>query len=336
MQPGSTPRSRRIAVVTGGTGFIGWNLCERLLRDGWVVRAAVRPSSDNPLPAGVDRVAAELELEPMSAALEGAEVVFHLAGLTRAASYEAFARVNVEGARQVAQAAARCGTLLLLVSSIAAAGPGTAADPRREDDPPEPVSWYGRSKLAGERAVAQVGDLHAVTVRPPAVYGRHDTDFLTLFRLAALGWMPVLGSAGKGYTMIEVADAVDTLVTLAVAGLARRPGIIGEAFNIGHAEIVDTAALRRALSATFGRRVRRVFVPRPLLWTLSQLGEMAAAFGRPGLMNRSRYREITAPGFVCDTDKIARLAGWRASTDLCSGFARAATWYRQQGLLAGR
>lgn len=323
----------KLAVVTGGTGFIGWNLCERLRDCGWVVRAVVRPTSDNPLPDGVERVDARLRADEMQPSLEGAQVVYHLAGLTRASSYEQFLRINAEGARQTAIAAQRAGAFMLAVSSQAAAGPGTPAAPAREKDEPRPVSLYGRSKLAGEAAIRQIAELRWAIIRPPAVYGPRDRDFLTLFRMGRRGLFPLLGAADTAYTLVHVSDAVDALITVAEAGVTGDSGVQGETFFIGHPEIVRSADFSSALGAIFDRRVRSLRVPRPLLWTLAEIGELAGKLGRPALVNRSRYRELTAPGFVCDVSKIQRHVGHTARLDLRRGFAATADWYRARGML---
>ncbi len=323
----------KIAVVTGGTGFIGWNLCERLRDRGWTVRAPVRPSSRNPLPEGIDRLGARLERAELAPLLAGASVVFHLAGLTRASSYSEFVRVNAHGAREVAEAAADAGAFMLAISSMAASGPGTAAAPAREDDDPAPVSLYGRSKLAGEQAIADVAGLRWATLRPPGVYGPRDTDFLPLFRACGRGLFPLVGSSDTPYTLVYIGDLVAAMIAVAEAGVARSAAVASEIFFVGHPEIVTAGAMRAALAGVFKRRVRTLRVPRAALWTLSQLGELAGMLGRPALMNRSRYRELTAPGFVCDVSKLERILNWSASTSLRQGFETTVAWYRDHGLL---
>jgi nucleoside-diphosphate-sugar epimerase len=318
-----------IAVVTGGTGFIGWALCESLRDSGWTVRAVVRPSSTNPLPEGVERWDAELDAIQMSAACDAARVVYHLAGLTRARTLDDFLAVNADGAHQAALAAHAAGAFFVFVSSQAAAGPGTPARPRTESDSPAPVSNYGRSKLAGEDAVRSIDGLRAAIIRPPGVYGPRDKDFLVLFSAACRGLAPRLGSAAKAYTLIHVADAVGALCTVADAGLSGRPGVAGETFFIGHPEPVSQGDLLDLVAAAVGRRARRVPVPLVLLRGLAELGELQGMLtGRPAVLNRARYYELAAPGFVCAVDKIAAAIDWRAATGAAAGLEATARWYR--------
>ena len=97
---------------------------------------------------------------------------------------------------------------------MAAAGPGTVESPARESQVPRPVSFYGRSKLAGEQAVQALEGLRLGIVRPPGVYGPRDKDFLALFRMGSRGWFPLLGSPDTGFSLIHVDDTVDALRAL--------------------------------------------------------------------------------------------------------------------------
>lgn len=324
-----------VAVVTGGTGFIGWSLCEALRDAGWTVHAVVRPSSSNPLPDGITRIDADLDGATLSSAFTGAQVVFHLAGLTRARDYEEFHRVNADGAGAVAEAARAAGAFFLLVSSQAAAGPGTPDFVRSETDPEQPLSDYGRSKLAGEHAVRAIAGLSYAIVRPPGVYGPRDRDFLVLFQGAQRGLLPRLGSASKAYTLIYVDDVVSALRAVAEAGIAGDPAVQAETFFIGHSAPVTQGELLAEIGRAVGRPgAIRLPVPLLVLRILAEIGELQGAItGRPAVLNRSRYRELAAPGFVCSVEKIARAIGWRAAVDLSAGMAGTANWYRSAGWL---
>ncbi len=323
-----------VAVVTGGTGFIGWALCEALRDAGCTVRAIVRPSSSNPLPEGVERWDAPLEAAAMAPAYDGAQAVYHLAGLTRARSLDEFLRVNAEGARQAALASREVGAFFVLVSSQAAAGPGTLAQVRTEEHPPAPVSDYGRSKLEGERVLLDIEGLRYAIVRPPGVYGPRDKDFLALFQAARRGLMPRLGSADKAYTMIHVDDVVASLRAVAAAGVAGNPAVQGEAFFIGHPTPVTQGQLLAHVAAAMQRRARQLPLPIPILRLIAELGEVQGMLtGRAALLNRDRFRELSAPGFVCSVDKIAAAIDWRASVEIRAGLADAARWYGEAGWL---
>jgi nucleoside-diphosphate-sugar epimerase len=230
------------ALVTGATGFIGWHLAERLREEGWHVRALVRPETVGSLPRGVERVMARLSADEIAPALATDEVIFHLAGVTRARDRAAFLAANGAATGEVAKAARRAGARLVYVSSQAAGGPGTREQPRREADIDEPCSHYGESKLAGEKAVRETEGLRWIILRPVAVYGPRDRDFLTLFRLASFGLFPVLGSPATPYMLVHVDDLVSLVVRAATTAAAEH-----ETLFLAHPDVHDAVSLSGAM-----------------------------------------------------------------------------------------
>src|SRR5690606_10255845 len=93
-------------------------------------------------------------------------------------------RVNHQGTASLVRAAANLDNppKVILISSAAAGGPA-AAPPRRPEDPPQPVSIYGKSKLAGEiAAIENRGNCPVTIVRPGIVFGEGDQEFIRIFR----------------------------------------------------------------------------------------------------------------------------------------------------------
>jgi dTDP-4-dehydrorhamnose reductase len=103
------------------------------------------------------------------------------------------ARVNVAGPRNLALAAARHGALLVHISSdYVFDGLKPPPTPYLEDDPTNPLSWYGRTKLDGEQAILEVGCRHII-VRTAWLYGRHGPNFLKkILQLALSPQVPEL------------------------------------------------------------------------------------------------------------------------------------------------
>jgi nucleoside-diphosphate-sugar epimerase len=314
------------AVVTGATGFIGWNIAERLRDAGWTVKAVVRPSSPRAVPAGVERLAVRFEQEALARALDGAAGVIHSAGLTRAPGQAAFDAVNVHLTAEIARAAARVGARLVSLSSQAAAGPATCDAPRTEADEPSPRSAYGISKLAGERVVRECAGLEWVILRPVAVYGPRDRQFLPLFRAARAGLFPVLNASD--YMLVHVDDLISAATSAASAG-----GIAGSTFFVGHPSVCSAERILRAIAGAVGRTYRPLRVPAPVLSGLAALGELAARVGIAAPLDRSRLTELRAGSFVCSVARARDVLGFEARIDVEAGFARTAEWYRAQGWL---
>ena len=303
--------SRRIAV-TGASGFIGRHVVAHLAARGDRVVAVRRPFEPAPL----------LEM------LRGADAIVHLAGVVSALREQDYFAANVDGTKVVAAAARAAGVPLIHISSLAAAGPASPRAPRSEDDPPAPINAYGRSKLDGERAVAASDGLQWTILRPGVVYGPGDRALLPMFRLAARGFLPLVGRANAAYTFIHIADLV-RVITAAVD----RPAA-GDTLFVGHPHPVTTRDLLEGIRAASGVRAAIVPIPLAVIRLAAFAGDAAGLLlGRRAVINSRRYAELASEGFVCRVDRLRDRLGAAAQIGLRDGLADACTWYRKEGWL---
>jgi nucleoside-diphosphate-sugar epimerase len=303
-------------AVTGATGFIGWRVCERLRDNGWTVLAIVRPASRRPVPDGIERVSADLESSAIVGGCQRVDVVVHAAGVVRARSEADYRVVNVDGTRAVVAAAEALDARLVHVSSQTAAGPAPADRPSREDDRPAPVTAYGRSKLDAEFVVRNAARVPWTILRPGAVYGPRDRQFLPLFQAARRGIFPrVPNAATFSLTLVHVDD-----VARGIAATCATEATPGEVFFIGHSRSTSIDDMLKALARTFNRRYRPIPVPMAVV-------RLGAWLGVGGL-SAERLAEITSAGFVCSVERAERRLGFRAAIDVDDGFGSTAAWYR--------
>jgi len=323
-------------LVTGGTGFIGSHLVERLMAQGRAVRCLVRPTSMGKVSWSID-VAKAIELVPgdldtgagLPEALRGIRTVIHLAGVTKARVPADYDRGNALATAQIVRAAGEVGRFVH-VSSLAAAGPSPADGALTEEDEPRPVSLYGRSKLAGERIVRQSPIAgRSVVVRPPVVYGPRDTDVFQMIRAVARGWMLQIGRVRRYFSLVYVADLVDGLIAAAELENAG-----GRVFYMAHA----TAASWDEFAGTAARLMRRSFrtlaIPESAAYVLGSGAEWWSRLSRtPGILSRDKVTEACCPGWVCDPGRACREIGFCAPTNLEEGLRRTLDWYKEAGWL---
>lgn len=320
-------------LLTGGTGFVGGHLAARLASRGHEVVALARSREQF---AGLERLGVRPahgsldDAVSLRAALEGCEAVLHVAGLTAGSSGELH-RVNAAGTERLlaaARAAAPPPRRFLYVSSQAALGPSPPGRPLAEDAPCHPVTDYGRSKLAGERATMS-GSLPWTIVRPPAVYGPADREFLQLFRVARTGFVPVFGDGTQELSLVFVTDLVEAIEMAVLSERAE-----GRIYHVAHRTPVSSGEVARQAAAALGRRARVVGIPGTLATPVVALaGAVARLAGARTVLSRDKMHEFLAPSWLLDCSRARDELGFEASTDLATGFRLTAAWYRENGWL---
>jgi nucleoside-diphosphate-sugar epimerase len=321
-------------LVTGGTGFIGGHLVERLVAaQRCPVRCLVRrPATAGNLPRGVELAHGDLESGAgLTEALRGVDTVIHLAGVTKARTAADYDRGNAVATANLLRAAGDVARLVH-VSSLAAAGPSTADRPLTEADEPRPVSHYGRSKLAGEEAVRN-SPLRGrtVIVRPPVVYGPRDRDVYQVIRTVARGWMAQIGTAPRRFSHVYVGDLVDGLIAAADRASA---GAGGRIFYLANSAPVSWEEFGSLAARLMGRKLRTVAIPESAAYVLGLCAEWWTRLSRkPGILSRDKVREACCAGWVCDPGRARRELGFCASTGLEDGLRRTLDWYKEAGWL---
>jgi nucleoside-diphosphate-sugar epimerase len=324
-------------LVTGGTGFLGSHLVEALAAQGDSVRCLVRRTSNLRWLRGlpVETVLGELrDADSLRRAVEGIEVVYHVAAALAATSEAGFDAVNFHGTRAMAQACVESGTRLrrfVYVSSIAASGPSRDGRPLREDVTEQPVSAYGRSKLRGERALRALSSGLPVTIlRPPAIFGPRDPNLLIEFKLIKRGLLVNMGPSRD--SVMDFAFVGNVVRAAVLAGAADTPS--GEVYFVGEGvartwdEILQTAA------EVLGVRGVRIRIPPACTRLLGELGTLwAKVTGRAVILDRGKAQELLQRCWSIDIGKAARDLGYRPVADLRQGLEATLAGYRALGLL---
>jgi nucleoside-diphosphate-sugar epimerase len=320
-------------LVTGGNGFVGSHVVDRLAaRDGVELRLLLRQTSSLEFIGDVPYERAEGDVrdaDSLSRAMEGVGAVVHIAGLTSAISEARYHEVNARGTEALVRAALGAGvTRFVYVSSLAALGP--SRDGVTMPDPPDPPSPYGRSKLAGERAVLAAKDAMSVAiVRPPAVYGERDHAFLPLYRIARFGVVPVFGDGKRLLSFIHAHDAADAIVATAMTD-----GPTGGVYSVFDGQIHTWRSLIEAFGKAMGRNLRILPVPEPIFSFGGTLGGLVQSLIRkPIPLSPEEILHMRARAWLADNSDIMRDLGWEPRIDIETGFAQAYAWYRDEGWL---
>ena len=315
--------TRSVFVVTGGAGFIGSHVVERLLRDqpGATVRVLddFSTGSEANLPfaaaAGnrLEIVRGDIrDLDTVERVATGASVIFHQAALRSVPRsvddpLGTNAR-NVTGTLHVLEAARRQRVRRVVYASSSSVYGDRPELPKREDQPPAPISPYAVSKAAGEqyaRVWTQLYGVETVGLRYFNVFGpRQDpaseyAAVIPRFILWALHGTPLEvhgdGEQSRDFTYID--NVVDANLAAASA-----PAAAGEAFNVG-----------------CGNRVS----------LLEIIGRLEKILGHPVARRHTPARAGDVPHTQADVSKAEKLMGYVPQVDFDEGFRRTVDYFRR-------
>jgi UDP-glucose 4-epimerase len=269
-------------LVTGSDGFVGRHLVPYLAQRGYRVLAASRSAArfENPDISGIalPDLSQPFDWQPL---LQQCDAVIHLAGIAhKTVPDELHDRVNHLATAELARTAARCGTKHLVLMSSIAAQSGVSSDRElTEDDPPQPVNAYGRSKLAGEAAVRTAGVPFTI-LRPVVIYGDGEKgNFATVHKIARLPIPLPIGALTARRSILSIENfcsAIETVLT--------NPRMHGETFIVSDPAPVTVPDLVARYRISLGRSPWLIPIPEKWLeLSLNASGQSATwqRLGRP-------------------------------------------------------
>lgn len=317
------------AFVTGGTGFIGSHLVDALLEDPETkeVRCLIRSQQRWLEGKPVTFYTGDLfSRQTLSEALEGVDVVIHNAAVLRGKTQRELDIVNVEATESLVRISHEKGVKkLIILSSQAAAGPSVTR-PKREDDPMEPISMYGISKMKMENRIREIApdSLQVIFIRPPAVYGPREEQIYSYFKMAKFRISPIIGDGSSTrVSMVYVSDLVQGILK---AIKFNSSGV--ESFFISGPELVTWNQIRKATDRALGSKSLPVKVPRSVVLRLGGLVEdVAGLMGAYPVFNRDKANELSQQ-WICDHEKAIRVLGYQPQFSLEEGISRTIEWYR--------
>jgi nucleoside-diphosphate-sugar epimerase len=300
-----------IAAITGANGFIGGHLVRRFAAAGWEARPVVR---------------SDFHTGAVEACFADADVVVHAAGATRAPSHAALRASNVDLTQSALSAAAAARVKrFVYVSSQAAAGPASSLDqPITELDVPAPVEAYGRSKLEAEGVVRASVAVPWVIVRPGAVYGPADRDFLALFKLATRRVAIHPANRAQWISVIHVDDLASGIIAASMATAAiRQTFFLANNHPVQWSDVFQLAARCAGTSL-----VLDLEVPQIMVTAGAAVGDLfARVTGNAPLLTTDKIALGKPPFWICSSKHAENILRFATPTVLQDGLCATYHWY---------
>jgi nucleoside-diphosphate-sugar epimerase len=323
-------KRQRVAFVTGGSGFVGGRLIERLVADGWHVRALARSPKAMAQVAALGARPVEGDMsdrDVLQAHIDGSDVVFHVAAMFKLwGNGKDFDTVNVDGMRNLVDVAATSNSVRKVVYVSAAAV--VMGDPKaliKVDETAQThersFAPYSSSKAAAEKILLASNNrrpgFETIAIRPPLIWGAGMPMLEHMVKTVRKGQWQWVGGGSQAMSTCHVDNLVDVLLLAAQAGRG------GEAYFVADAEEGTLKSVMTGLLATQGVKAGDKSVSFAMAWRLA--GIMALVWRLFGLQGEPpitrQLLQLIGKPFTVNTDKAKRVLGYRPRLSRQEGLA---------------
>jgi dihydroflavonol-4-reductase len=262
-------------------------------------------------------------------AVEGMDVVIHVAGLTAAKNEAEFLKGNRDATQNLLDAIRAYAPSLrryVHISSLAVCGPAAQLDePITEESPLKPITAYGRTKKLAEQCVTACEDIPWTIVRPPAVYGPRDEAILTFFQTINKGLASFIGFDEKRVSLVHVRDLARGIADAAFTDVA-----VGQTYFISSDETYTWDQISAVTASIMGKRkLLRLRLPHSVVLSIAgTVGFFGKLAGKPPVLDYEKGIDLTQKYWICSTMKARRELGYRQEMSLADGIRDTVEWYR--------
>ncbi len=330
------------ALVTGSTGFLGSNVVERLLAEGYEVRALARTTSNI---THLKNTRAEIvfgdveDYDSLCPVVEGIDVVFHAAGRVTPGwgRWQQFEATIAKGTENMLKASAEAGCpRFLYVSTGGVYGKACEGDtPACESTPCQvvfgPDTYYESAKMRAEKAALEYhnqGKIQVSIIRPGAIYGPRDK--LVADRVYRQVSLPIViwpGASNPKYSIVFVSDVVDCAIVAATSDRA-----VGQIYNVAPRYSVRFREFAANMIQAMGGSKLQMTIPYSIGYAWCALMESWSGLRRVNDMpylTRSALRFLNK-GMVLDGSKARDELGWEPKVSIEEGTRLYVQWRRSQ------
>lgn len=325
---------KEIAVITGGTGFVGSHLVDLLLSKGYEVWCIVRKSSNTKWLNGKNVKLLDCGLNDKNELLKvikDVDYIFHVAGVVKSKTKEGYFLGNVETTKNLLETVIENKINLkrfVVVGSLTATGPSLDGIPVNEQSPCNPITTYGKSKLEEEKLALSYKERIPITIcRAPAVYGQRDTEIFIYFKSFSKGLTTLIGFDEKKLSLIHVIDLVEGIHQSALSEKS-----IGEVYFISSEEFYTWEQINNITARIFNKKPFVIRIPHFVVYLISAVAQFFSYFSsKAATLNIEKAKDLTQKYWICDTSKAKEHFNYKQKVSIEEGITQTIKWYKEQG-----
>ncbi|MDY0337367.1 MAG: NAD-dependent epimerase/dehydratase family protein [Candidatus Cloacimonadaceae bacterium] len=318
-------------AITGANGFVGSALLKHFAANDHQAIALIRPSAQKPITNQELRIVDYDDRQSLLKALSGVDVLVHNAGKTKTLQHQEMLTANLGLTRNVLDAVNSLPTPihLIYISSQAASRPSNINEPVSEDEVPQPITSYGKSKAWAERLIREECQQAYTIVRPCSIYGPGDRDFLQLFKLCRFGLGMQIGAKERQVNMIHVQQLADFLLLVAA-----NPKAYQQVFFATDNQVYTQAYIAASICKVMGKHHRQIIVPETVARQVFGISDMMARLrGKAATLNLEKLAEILAEAWLANPEKARQVLAWDPAPRLEELIMETYQWYVQESWL---
>ena len=322
-------------LVTGGTGFIGGSLAERLVKEGHEVRCLVRKTSNVSFldKLGVEKIYGDIEnISSLETAMKDIDTVYNMVGILGKWKIpeEIFWRTHVNGTKNILDASINAGIKKLVHCSTAGVLGVIEKLPADESYPYNPYTIYETTKVEAEKLVFEYHNkykLPVTIIRPELVYGPRDLFTLKFFQAVKRGFFPIIGNGNNTCHLVYIDDLVKAFM------LCIDKKATGDAYLIGGESYITMNELLTNMANALGVKPPGIHIPIKLVSIMATMMEFSGTvLNFEPILTKSRVRFFTE-NKGSSYAKAKKELGYVPDVSLEDGLRRSVEWYRKNGML---
>jgi nucleoside-diphosphate-sugar epimerase len=324
------------ALVTGGTGFVGSHLIEKLCSN----KVAVRCISKDYLNFNqLENLNIEFIKDDLLNGLtsedlfNGIDVIYHVAGITHAKTRKEFYDGNYLATKRLIESCVnnKCKIKrFVYVSSLTAVGPSIDGLEVNETTPYHPVSDYGVSKMMAEYEILKYRNKIPISiVRPSAVYGPRERDMYMYMKSIKNGFQLLIGFNKKYLNLIYIDDLVDGIISASENEKAE-----DEIYFLGSETSYPNEDIGKTIAKILNRHPLNIHLPHCMIFSICGMEELLGKVcNKPMYLNLQKARELIQNSWACSIEKAKNQLGFNPHISLHEGFLQTYLWYKKMGWL---